>query len=273
MSTPGSFTEFSRQRGLSTDGRCRPFSSDADGTGWGEGVGVVCCWSGCPTPGATVTEVLAVVRGSADQPGWCRPTGLTAPNGPSQQRVIRQALASRPGSSPSRAWTRSRRTAPAPTLGDPIEAQALLATYGQDRPGLAGLSLARLAQVQHRAHPGARPVSRVSSRWCMAMRHGTLLAADAARRRAHPAGRLVDSGDVCGSSTEDRGLAGHRPTAPLRAVSSFGASAAPTPTPSSNRHPTSNPPRPPNPPRPASPPDRSADTAPVSRCRYSASAK
>ncbi|MEU8028452.1 SDR family NAD(P)-dependent oxidoreductase [Streptomyces sp. NPDC049099] len=130
MVTPRGHVEFSRLRGLSPSGQCKPFSSDADGVVWAEGCGLVML-KRLRDAHRDGDRVLAVIKATAiNQDG--RSQGLSAPNGLAQQRVIRAALDAAGLAPHDVDYVEAHGTGT--LLGDPIEGDALGTVFGPGRP-------------------------------------------------------------------------------------------------------------------------------------------
>nr|WP_203615902.1 type I polyketide synthase [Streptomyces sp. SID13726] len=142
---------FRRAGALAPDGRCKPFSPDADGIGRGEGCAAVLLkrLSDAERDG---DRVLAVIRATAVNSDG-RSNGLLAPNPAAQQALLTTAYA-RAGLAPAHIDYVEAHGTGTP-LGDPIEAGALGAVLGAgrdpDQPLLLGSVKGNLGHLESAA--------------------------------------------------------------------------------------------------------------------------
>ncbi|MFD5402955.1 beta-ketoacyl synthase N-terminal-like domain-containing protein [Streptomyces griseorubiginosus] len=149
--SPAVTVAFRRAGALAPDGRCKPFSADADGIGRGEGCAAVLLkrLSDAERDG---DRVLAVIRATAVNSDG-RSNGLLAPNPAAQQALLTTAYA-RAGLAPAHIDYVEAHGTGTP-LGDPIEAGALGAVLGAgrdpDQPLLLGSVKSNLGHLESAA--------------------------------------------------------------------------------------------------------------------------
>ena len=123
--TPEGHISFSKAGMLSEDGRCKTFSSKADGYVRGEGVGMLVL----KKLGAAERDgdhIYGLIRGSAENHGG-RATSLTAPNPKAQAELIKEAYLQARIDVRSVSYIEAHGTGTA--LGDPIEINGLKSAF------------------------------------------------------------------------------------------------------------------------------------------------
>ncbi|WP_327143696.1 beta-ketoacyl [acyl carrier protein] synthase domain-containing protein [Nocardia sp. NBC_01327] len=134
MGSPGAFFEFSKNNALAADGRCKPYSDNALGTLWGEGVGVVVLEreSRARAHGHRIYARLLGSRVNHNGKG----APIAVPSAAAQERLVRATVAAA-GIEPGLVdMIEGHGTGTA--VGDPLELTALQEVYGAARPDGTG---------------------------------------------------------------------------------------------------------------------------------------
>ncbi|XNR06503.1 SDR family NAD(P)-dependent oxidoreductase [Paenibacillus amylolyticus] len=118
---------------LSTDGRCKTFSSEANGYGRGEGVGMIFLKK-LSDAQRDHDHIYGLIRGSGENHGG-KAGSLTAPN-PKAQTALLKSVYARAGIDPSTINYIEAHGTGTP-LGDPIEINALKTVFQETRAGLS----------------------------------------------------------------------------------------------------------------------------------------
>jgi amino acid adenylation domain-containing protein len=152
---------------VSPDGRCLPFTKEAAGTVFGNGVAAVVLkpLSDALRDGDTV---WAVIKGSAVNNDGGRKVGFTAPSVDGQAAVISEALAVADVDPGTVGYLEAHGTAT--PLGDAIEVSALHAVFGQE----AGDRIALGSIKANLGHLGAAAGVAGLMKVALAMRHGEI---------------------------------------------------------------------------------------------------
>ncbi len=134
---------YAYQEGLmfSSDGHCRAFDARADGTVFGDGLGVVVLK---PLAAAIADRdpIRAVIKGSAVNNDGNGKGGFTAPGVEGQARVIRAALRAAGVRPESVGYVEAHGTGT--RLGDPVEFEALRRAYASERRGICALGSVKM---------------------------------------------------------------------------------------------------------------------------------
>lgn len=168
LANPDPLIYFSRQRALAPDGRCKPFSADADGTSFADGAGMLVA-ERLSDARRLGHPILAIIKGSAlSQDGAS--DGLTVPSVQAQVRAIRSAL-QKSGLNPADVDVVEAHGT-GTVVGDPIEARALIAAYGRERSDDSALWVGSVKS--NIGHTGAAAGTAGIIKTILSMSHGYL---------------------------------------------------------------------------------------------------